>query len=173
MDNAKDDARKTDDEWRERLTPDRSRVLREHGTEPAWSHPLNREHGDGVFLCAGCGAALFSSDAKFDSGSGWPSYFAAMDGHAVGHHASTAAAGMVRTEMHCRRCGGHLGHIVRRRPRADLASATARTARRCGSSRRRPHRRFPGAVPSRRRTQCPQWRAGQGGDAADVPRVPI
>ena len=104
-----DRVRKTDEEWRVALTPEEYRVLREHGTERAWSHPYNTEHRDGQFLCAGCGAPLFSSDAKFDSGSGWPSYFDALDG-AV-DTTIDRSHGMVRTEMHCRRCGGHLGHV--------------------------------------------------------------
>jgi peptide-methionine (R)-S-oxide reductase len=100
---------KTDDEWRASLTPAEYRVLRQHGTEPAGSHPYNAEHRDGRFVCAGCGAPLFSSDDKYDSGSGWPSYCAVIDGAVdttVDH-----SHGMVRTEMHCRRCGGHLGHV--------------------------------------------------------------
>ena len=104
-----DRVRKTDEEWRVALTPEEYRVLREHGTERAWSHPYNTEHRNGQFLCAGCGAPLFSSDAKFDSGSGWPSYFDALDG-AV-DTTIDRSHGMVRTEMHCRRCGGHLGHV--------------------------------------------------------------
>ena len=104
-----DRVRKTDEEWRVALTPEEYRVLREHGTERAWSHPYNTEHRDGQFVCAGCGAPLFSSDAKFDSGSGWPSYFDALDG-AV-DTTIDRSHGMVRTEMHCRRCGGHLGHV--------------------------------------------------------------
>jgi peptide-methionine (R)-S-oxide reductase len=101
--------RKTDAEWRASLTPDQYRVLREHGTEPAWSHPFNLEHRDGRFVCAGCGAPLFSSEAKYDSGSGWPSYSDALPG-AV-ETTIDRSHGMVRTEMHCRRCGGHLGHV--------------------------------------------------------------
>ena len=104
-----DRVRKTDEEWRVALTPEEYRVLREHGTERAWSHPYNTEHRDGQFVCAGCGAPLFSSDAKFDSGSGWPSYFDALDG-AV-DTTIDRSHGMVRTEIHCRRCGGHLGHV--------------------------------------------------------------
>jgi peptide-methionine (R)-S-oxide reductase len=109
MDDEKDRYRKTEDEWRASLTPAEYRVLRERGTEPPGSHPYNAEHRDGRFVCAGCGAPLFSSEAKFDSGSGWPSYFAAIDG-AV-ETSVDRGHGMVRTEMHCRRCGGHLGHI--------------------------------------------------------------
>jgi peptide-methionine (R)-S-oxide reductase len=101
--------RKSDDEWRTSLTPAEYRVLREHGTEPAWSHPYNTEHRDGRFVCAGCGAPLFSSEAKYSSGSGWPSYYAVIDG-AIDTTVDRSH-GMIRTEMHCRRCGGHLGHV--------------------------------------------------------------
>jgi peptide-methionine (R)-S-oxide reductase len=100
---------KTDAEWQESLTPQQYRVLRQHGMEPASSHPYNFEHRDGQFACAGCGAPLFSSETKYDSGSGWPSYFAAID-NAV-ETTIDRSHGMVRTEMHCRRCGGHLGHV--------------------------------------------------------------
>jgi peptide-methionine (R)-S-oxide reductase len=99
----------TDAEWQETLTPEQYRVLRQRGTEPAWSHPFNTEHRQGRFVCAGCGTPLFPSDTKFDSGSGWPSYFAAFDG-AV-ETTVDRSHGMVRVEMHCRRCGGHLGHV--------------------------------------------------------------
>ena len=109
MDDAKDGVPKTDDEWRASLTPEQYRVLRQHGTEPPGSHPYNVEHRNGQFVCAGCGAPLFSSEAKYDSGSGWPSYVAAIDG-AVDTTVDRGH-GMVRTEMHCRRCGGHLGHV--------------------------------------------------------------
>src|SRR5512135_3115456 len=99
----------TDEDWQEILSPEQYRVLRQHGTEPPWSHPYNVEHRDGVFVCAGCGAPLFSSSAKFDSGSGWPSYYTP-----IGDSVETTvdrSHGMVRTEVHCRRCGGHLGHV--------------------------------------------------------------
>jgi peptide-methionine (R)-S-oxide reductase len=106
----KDDVvEKPDEEWRATLTPDQYRVLRQHGTEPPWSHPLNKEHRNGQFFCAGCGALLFTSDAKYESGSGWPSYCTAVEG-AVATSIDTGH-GMVRTEMRCRRCGGHLGHV--------------------------------------------------------------
>jgi peptide-methionine (R)-S-oxide reductase len=106
----RDDAcRKTDEEWRASLTPEQYRVLRQHGTEPAWSHPLNTEHRDGQFVCAGCGAPLFSSGAKYNSGSGWPSFSDALP-DAV-ETTVDRSHGMVRTEMHCKRCGGHLGHV--------------------------------------------------------------
>jgi len=108
-DDAREAGRRSEDEWRSALTPDEYRVLRQHGTEPPWSHPYNTERRRGRYLCAGCGAPLFDADTKFDSGSGWPSYFAAFD-HAV-ETTVDRGYGMVRVEMHCRRCGGHLGHI--------------------------------------------------------------
>ncbi len=105
----KRDVPETDEGWQEVLSPEQYRVLRQHGTEPPWSHPYNVEHRDGVFVCAGCGAPLFSSSAKFDSGSGWPSYYTP-----IGDSVETSvdrSHGMVRTEVHCKRCGGHLGHV--------------------------------------------------------------
>ncbi len=100
---------KTDDEWRVSLTPEQFRVLRKHGTEPPGTSPLNAEKRDGTFRCAGCGQALFTSDTKYESGSGWPSFWRAIDG-AV---ATTVdeSLGMRRVEVHCARCGGHLGHV--------------------------------------------------------------
>jgi peptide-methionine (R)-S-oxide reductase len=103
------EAAKTDEEWRAELTPDQYRVLRQHGTEPPWSHPYNDEHRDGVFVCAGCGEPLFDSAAKFDSGSGWPSYVTPV-GDAVETSVDRSHL-MSRVEVHCRRCGGHLGHV--------------------------------------------------------------
>jgi len=84
-------------------------VLREHGTERAGSSPLNEEHRPGTFRCAGCGEPLFSSDTKFESGSGWPSFYQPMPG-AVATHEDTSHF-MRRTEVHCAKCGGHLGHV--------------------------------------------------------------
>lgn len=100
---------KTNDEWREILGPERYHVLREHGTEPAGSSPLNREKREGLYHCAGCGAELFDSVAKYDSGSGWPSFTRPRNG-AVGTSVDKSHF-MVRTEVHCRNCGGHLGHV--------------------------------------------------------------
>jgi len=97
------------------LTPEQHHVLREHGTERAGSSPLNHEKRAGTFKCAGCGTPLFTSDTKFESGTGWPSFFKPLDG-AVGAHADKSY-GMTRTEVHCATCGGHLGHVFPDGPR--------------------------------------------------------
>ncbi len=99
----------TDEEWRTLLSPRQYAVLREENTEPAGSSPLNDEHRVGTFFCAGCDLALFSSDAKYDSGTGWPSFFQPLE-NAVATRADWGLLGK-RTEVHCRRCGGHLGHV--------------------------------------------------------------
>lgn len=96
-------------EWRARLTPEQFRVLREHGTERAGSSPLDREKRPGVFHCAGCDLPLFDAATKYDSGTGWPSFWKPIEG-AVGYRVDRSWF-MVRTEVHCRRCGGHLGHV--------------------------------------------------------------
>jgi peptide-methionine (R)-S-oxide reductase len=101
---------KTEDEWKAELDPQRYHVLREKGTEPAWTGTLLDMHDPGLFRCAACGAELFRSDDKFDSGSGWPSFTkAAADGVINEHEDRTF--GMRRTEVTCARCGGHLGHV--------------------------------------------------------------
>ena len=99
----------TDDEWRKLLTPDQYAVLREESTEPSFSSPLLHESRVGTFACAGCALDLFSSTTKYDSGTGWPSFWAPLD-DAVGTTDDTSL-GMIRTAVHCRRCGGHLGHV--------------------------------------------------------------
>lgn len=99
----------TDAEWRKRLTPDQYKVLREEGTEYPGSSPLLHEKHRGNFACAGCDQEAFSSTTKFESGTGWPSFWAPLD-HAVGTTRDTSA-GMVRTEVHCANCGGHFGHV--------------------------------------------------------------
>ncbi len=100
---------KTDAEWKAALTAEQFHVLREHGTERPGSSPLNDEKRSGAFKCAGCGAPLFSSDAKFESGSGWPSFWQPLPG-AI---ATTVdrSYGITRVEVHCAACGGHLGHV--------------------------------------------------------------
>ena len=100
---------KTDDEWRGQLTPEQFQVLRKHGTEPPGSSPLNREKRDGTFKCAGCGKALFTADTKFESGTGWPSFWRPLE-DAVGTTTDSSLF-MTRTEVHCAECGGHLGHV--------------------------------------------------------------
>lgn len=99
----------TPEEWRKILTPEQYAVLREQDTERPFTSPLNNEHRKGVFVCAGCGLPLFSSETKFDSHTGWPSFYAPLD-NAVGQE-TDYGFGMVREEVHCRRCGGHLGHV--------------------------------------------------------------
>ncbi|TXD34087.1 peptide-methionine (R)-S-oxide reductase MsrB [Lujinxingia vulgaris] len=100
----------SEEEWRERLTPAQYRVLREEGTERAGSGELLHVKEDGTFVCAGCGQALFSSEHKYDSRTGWPSFYAPISEEAVGTKMDTRH-GMRRVEVHCSRCGGHLGHI--------------------------------------------------------------
>jgi peptide-methionine (R)-S-oxide reductase len=100
---------KSDEEWQKQLSPEAYRVLRKHGTERAGTSPLNAEKRQGTFECAGCGQPLFASDAKFESGTGWPSFFKPLEG-SVGTHEDRSFF-MRRTEVHCSRCGGHLGHV--------------------------------------------------------------
>jgi peptide-methionine (R)-S-oxide reductase len=99
----------TEAEWRQLLTPDQYAVLRQQATERAFSSPLDHEKRSGTFACAGCGNLLFSSKTKYDSGTGWPSFWKPLP-DAV-NEADDTTLGMVRTEIHCRRCGGHLGHV--------------------------------------------------------------
>jgi peptide-methionine (R)-S-oxide reductase len=107
--------RYTPAEWKRRLGPDRYRILRLAGTEAPSSSPLDKERRRGTYACAGCGLPLFASSAKFDSGTGWPSFFAALP-NAIRTRRDNDL-GMVRVEEHCRRCGGHLGHIFDDGPR--------------------------------------------------------
>lgn len=99
----------TADQWRQRLSAGQYAILREEGTEPPYSSPLNDEHRNGLFSCAGCNLPLFSSHTKFDSHTGWPSFWQPLE-HAVATR-SDRSLGMVREEVHCTRCGGHLGHV--------------------------------------------------------------
>lgn len=99
----------TDEEWRTMLTREQFAVLRKHGTERPFSSPLAAEHRSGLYVCAGCSQMLFSSEVKYDSGTGWPSFWEALEGGIATK--DDWSLGMHRTEVHCRRCGGHLGHV--------------------------------------------------------------
>ena len=100
---------KTPEEWRKLLTPEQFYVLREHGTERAGTSPLDKIYADGTYDCAACDLPLFSSETKFNSGTGWPSFYKPLD-NAIGTSVDKGFF-MTRTEVHCRRCGGHLGHV--------------------------------------------------------------
>ncbi|EIZ77468.1 protein-methionine-S-oxide reductase [Novosphingobium sp. Rr 2-17] len=100
----------TDEEWREKLSPEQYQVLRQHGTERAFTGKYDKNKAEGMYTCAGCGAPLFSSDTKYNSGSGWPSYTAPVEDGAVEVH-TDGSHGMVRTEVVCATCEGHLGHV--------------------------------------------------------------
>jgi peptide-methionine (R)-S-oxide reductase len=100
---------KTDEEWRRILTPAQYAVLREHATEQPGSCALLQEHRPGTFSCAGCGQRLFVAERKFESGTGWPSFFDPVEGAL--ERTTDTSFGMVRVEVHCSRCGGHLGHV--------------------------------------------------------------
>lgn len=101
---------KSDARWREELTPEQYHILREQGTERPWTSEYLDVKGDGMFHCAGCGAELFSTDTKFESGSGWPSFYEPAVAESVEVLRDTSH-GMIRTEVRCANCGGHLGHV--------------------------------------------------------------
>lgn len=113
---AMDRQRKSDEEWRRELTPEQYRILREKGTERAFTGEYNAEKSEGVYRCAACGEPLFSSDAKYDSGSGWPSFYAPIDPEKV-ETEEDRTLGMRRTEVMCARCESHLGHVFPDGPR--------------------------------------------------------
>lgn len=101
---------KTEGEWRQQLTPEQYRITRQHGTERAFTHPYNEEKREGIFMCVCCGETLFPSEAKFDSGTGWPSFYRPAADKAVREH-EDASLFMRRTEVTCARCQAHLGHV--------------------------------------------------------------
>ncbi len=100
---------KTDQEWKEILTPEQFNVLRKHGTERAGTSPLDKQYGEGIYECAGCGQPLFTSETKYNSGTGWPSFYQPIEG-AI-ETSIDRSLFMTRIEVHCSRCGGHLGHV--------------------------------------------------------------
>ena len=103
------EVQKTEQEWKETLTPEEFKVLRKHGTERAGTSPLDKVYDDGTYLCAACGQPLFTSDTKFNSGTGWPSFYQPLE-KAIATTVDRTLF-MTRTEVHCSRCGGHLGHV--------------------------------------------------------------
>jgi peptide-methionine (R)-S-oxide reductase len=107
--------RHSEEEWRAKLSPAAYHVLRKHGTERAGTSPLNAEKRHGKFVCAGCGQQLFASDTKFESGTGWPSFYQPLEGGVV--TSEDRSFFMSRTEVHCSQCGGHLGHVFDDGPR--------------------------------------------------------
>lgn len=100
---------RTDQEWKELLTPEKFHILREEGTEPSGSSPLDKENREGIFVCAACNLPLFKSETKYDSGTGWPSFYASIEGHI--ETKLDFKLFWPRTEYHCARCGGHQGHV--------------------------------------------------------------
>jgi peptide-methionine (R)-S-oxide reductase len=107
---------KTDEQWRQELSPEQYQVLRKAGTERPFSGKYVHNHDDGTYHCAGCGALLFSSGTKFDSGSGWPSFWQPADEENI-ERRTDSSHGMIRTEVLCKKCGGHLGHVFEDGPR--------------------------------------------------------
>ncbi|MDY6901331.1 MAG: peptide-methionine (R)-S-oxide reductase MsrB [Cyanobacteriota bacterium] len=106
---------KSEEEWKQELTPQQFKVLRKHGTEPAGTSPLDKNYDKGTYVCAACGHPLFTSETKFNSGTGWPSFYASMD-DAIETSVDKKLF-MTRTEVHCSNCGGHLGHVFNDGPK--------------------------------------------------------
>lgn len=112
----KDKIQKSNEQWRNELTPEQYRILREKGTEPAFTGEYYKNKENGIYLCVGCGNELFDSETKYDSGSGWPSYWKPVTNDAVEFNKDTSH-GMTRTEVVCSKCGGHLGHVFEDGPK--------------------------------------------------------
>ncbi|MGI9113588.1 MAG: peptide-methionine (R)-S-oxide reductase MsrB [Chthoniobacterales bacterium] len=112
---------KTDAEWKQQLTPMQYRVLREKGTEGAGTGEYAYNHDHGIYKCAGCGKELFNSETKFESGTGWPSFYQPIANDAVATETDRSWLGLARTEVHCPRCGGHLGHVFEDGPKPTAA----------------------------------------------------
>lgn len=109
------EVQKSEQEWQSELTPEQFKVLRKHGTERAGTSSLDKVYSEGTYECAGCGQPLFTSDTKYDSGTGWPSFYAPIEG--ATENTVDRSFFMTRTEVHCSRCGGHLGHVFSDGPR--------------------------------------------------------
>lgn len=109
------EVKKTEEEWRKTLTPEQFRVLRQHGTERAGTSPLDKVYDSGTFVCAGCGTPLFTANTKFNSGTGWPSFYEPIAGAVA--TTTDKSLFMTRVEVHCHRCGGHLGHVFNDGPK--------------------------------------------------------
>ena len=109
------EVQKSEQEWKETLTPEQFKVLRKHGTERAGTSPLDKNYDEGTYVCAGCGQPLFTSETKFNSGTGWPSFYKPIE-EAI-DTTTDRSLFMTRTEVHCSRCGGHLGHVFNDGPK--------------------------------------------------------
>ena len=115
VENSEFEITKPESEWQEKLTPEQFNVLRKHGTERAHTSPLDKEYGNGTYVCAACDLPLFNAETKFNSGTGWPSFFDPIEG-GIGTTVDRSLF-MSRTEVHCHRCGGHLGHVFNDGPK--------------------------------------------------------
>jgi peptide-methionine (R)-S-oxide reductase len=158
---------KSEQEWREQLTPEEYRVLRQKGTEAPFSGEYDHVFEPGTYRCAGCGAELFDSEAKYDSGCGWPAFYAPAGEEAIDEETDTSH-GMVRTEVLCSNCGGHLGHVFRCRARA-VSSAGRAPALQAGGRRFDPVTAHSDSVASRQHWTPYGHRNGRGDKCGGSP----